>query len=87
MASFNQQQDRFASHPNTEVDVEKNKIGAEVDVRLIVELNSAWKNLRESVDQAHRKLPQASDSLVAFMKHAYPHHITIKVTQKKAKNR
>src|SRR5918996_579376 len=71
LARFNQQKDLIAFHPSTkilEVDWEKGKIGAAVDVSLLMELNSALRNLRESVDQAHESLPQAADSLLAFMK-------------------
>jgi gas vesicle protein len=86
LSRFNQQKDRIASHPNTKIfefDLEKGKIGAAVDVPLLMELNSALKNLRESVDQAYQSLPQALDSLLAFMKQKYPGRRTISVSPKK----
>ena len=86
LARFNQEKDRIAFHPDTRViefDLEKSKMGAAVNVPLVIELNSAWRNLRQAVDQAHESLPQAFDSLLAFMEQNYPGRRRLTLSRKK----
>ncbi|MDP2604301.1 MAG: hypothetical protein Q8S00_17210 [Deltaproteobacteria bacterium] len=86
LTRFNQQKDRMESHPDTKLfnlDLEKGESGAAVDPVLFIGLNFAFKNLRESVEHSHQKLPQALDSLIAFMKQNYPGRRTIRVSPKK----
>jgi hypothetical protein len=83
LARFNQQKDLISFHPNTkifEVDWEQAKVGAAVDVPLVMELNSTLTNLRASVEHAHQKLPEGLDLLKAFMKENYPGRRTIGVS-------
>src|SRR5713226_3341365 len=82
LTRFNQQKDRIESHPNTKVfnvDLEKGESEVAVDPFLFVGIDLAFKNLRQSVEQAHRKLPVALDSLRGFMKENYPGRRTISV--------
>jgi hemoglobin-like flavoprotein len=86
LAQFNQEKNRITSHPDTNVvdfDLKARQMGANVNVPLLLDLNSAWTNLRESVDQCHRRLHQALDSSGAFMKQTYPGRRTISVSPKK----
>lgn len=85
---FNQQKDRIESHPNTKVfkfDLEKGESEVAIDPFLFIGIDLALKNLRESVEQAHRKLPVALDSLRAFMKEHYPGRRTIRIIRKHEK--
>lgn len=86
LVRFNQEKDRLTSHADTKVvdfDLEARQMGANVNIPLLMDLNSAWSNLRESVDNCHRKLYQALDSLGPFMKQTYPGRKTISVSRKK----
>jgi hypothetical protein len=74
LARFNQQKDLIAFHPNTKiwgVDWE-GKVGAAVDVPLVMDLNSTLKNLRASVAHADQKLSDGLESLKAYMKQTIP---------------
>src|SRR5262245_23947765 len=89
LAQFNQEKDRIARHPDTKVvdfDLSARQMGANVNVPLLMDLNSAWTNLLESVDNCHRKLHQGFDSLRAFMKQTYPGRKTLSVSPKKQTN-
>src|SRR5262245_23021558 len=69
LAQFNQEKDRITGHPDTKLvdfDLKARQIGANVNVPLLMDLNSAWTNLRDSVDHCHRRLYQALDSSGAF---------------------
>ena len=62
LTRFNQQKHRIEFHPNTKlfnVDLEKGEGEVAIDPFLFVGIDLAFKNLRESVDQAHRNLPVA----------------------------
>ena len=86
LSQFNQQKDRIENHPNTKftkMSVENAKGEAYVDAVLVVDLDRKFKNLRDSVDRAHRKLPEALASLKAFMQGIYRGKRTISVTPKK----
>jgi hypothetical protein len=86
LARFNQQKDLISFHPNTkifEVDWEQAKVGAAVDVPLVMELNFTLTNLRASVEHAHQKLPEGLELLKAFMKENYPGRRTIGVSPTK----
>src|SRR4030095_8811938 len=70
LARFNEEKDRLTSHADTKVvdyNLEARQMGAKVNVPLLMDLGSAWTNLRESVDHCHHKLYQGLDFLGAFM--------------------
>jgi hypothetical protein len=86
LAQFNQAKDRMTSHADNKVvdfDLEARRMDAAVNVSPLMELNSAWSNLREAVDNCHGKLYQGLDSLGTFMKQNYPGRRTISVSPKK----
>ena len=86
LAHFNQAKDRLTSHADNKVvdfDLEARRMDAHVNPPLLMDLNSAWINLRESVDNCHGKLYQGLDSLGAFMKQTYPGRRTLSVSLKK----
>jgi hypothetical protein len=66
------------------VDWEQGKVGAAVDVPLVMELNSTLKNLRASVAHVDQKLSEGLESLKALMKQNYPGRRTISVSPEKA---
>jgi hemoglobin-like flavoprotein len=86
LAQFNEEKDRLTSHADTKVvdyDLTTREMVGKVNVSLLMDLSSAWTNLRESVDRCHGKLHQGFDSLRAFMKQTYPGRITLNVSPKK----
>jgi hemoglobin-like flavoprotein len=86
LAQFNEEKDRLTSHADTKVvdfNLEARQMVGKVNVPLLMDLNSAWTNLRESVDQCQRRLHQGFDSLRAFMKQTYLGRRTLSVSPKK----
>ena len=88
LTRFNQQKDRIESNPNSKrlnVDLKKGEGEVAIDPFVFVGIDLAFKNLRESVDQAHGKLPVALDSLRAFIREKYPGRMTISISPKHQK--